>query len=887
MRQSSVMAFSEDIHNTQQLANAAEAFISALGALFPGDTFDQFFHSDTLRQAYWSALQSALEGYATPEHLLLAKGLLNGQVLADERVIGELLKLFLPGQRPDYEVVVGSWAEVLSFSLEESALLAGEAETLFALLEKELRQSPDLRTALLRLAQSRQVSSAALEDVTSTAVHDLNRLLEAELISGPSTLNLQVRHLIALAGVRGGVEPGMDTRWLSALVMLARILPPDDLQRVWTSLDTLDDPALKLRLLGQIAPHLNRLEFAPDPLALIHNAIQSNNPSLDPAVCAEVLLDLVPHLDAPNQDRMLPPFQQRVLAGVQVIEDPASRVRALGALIENFPPELQGRAVSLAFDAADSIPSDMARAAALSVLPPHLPPDFHVRLLGFAYDFEDPDARALLLGRMIPYLPPELQAQALTGALNAIEEMTGDDARTAALIALAPYIDSVGPLQYIPEGLQQAISVTFSIESPDDRARAFAALAPYLSPELLTEALHVLRQIQDDHDRTATLTRLAPHLPLDLQVAAFAIAQEITPAEERAAALSAIAPYLSLTARAEALADALVAALAIQSRYERVVALADLAPHLPEDLQWRAMQEALTASRSIPNESERGRALVFLAPHLPEGALADALADAYTILDPLERVPALSALMPFLPEEPRLRVAQDALNLARLLKPPHHKASILASIAPVLPYGLVESAMTVALEIDMPYDRMHVLAALLPRQPEELHDEVLAAAYAVPDRYQRVNALLELVPHTPALLRQPILDQALDTALGISDDYDRASALAHLAPYIDAHGEAQNRQQDALSLAVDSCLNIADSGQRAALLVRLAAVWRQVLTPAQSYPLWRRVVGFLRERPQAELLTDLAALAPVIDLMGAPGAPDDVGEILLRLAFEV
>ena len=55
------MASTEDIHNTQKLANAAETFVRALDALFPGDTFDQFFHGETLRRAYWVALQGTLE----------------------------------------------------------------------------------------------------------------------------------------------------------------------------------------------------------------------------------------------------------------------------------------------------------------------------------------------------------------------------------------------------------------------------------------------------------------------------------------------------------------------------------------------------------------------------------------------------------------------------------------------------------------------------------------------------------------------------------------------------------------------------------------------------------------------------------------------------------
>jgi hypothetical protein len=877
------MRISEDIHSTQQLANAAETFVNALGALFPRGTFDQFFHGSTLRRAYWSALQMALDGYATPENAPLTKGLMNGQVLADEGVVSELLKLFLPGEPPDYSVIARRWAVALSMSPDDHDLLTREAELLFGLLASELRRSADLRLALDQLAQMRY--SASLGEAASTPEEDLTRLLDAELVAGPGTLGLQVRHVLALAALREPVPAAPAENGLLALAALADYLPPRALRQMRAALDRLGDLELRLRVLGRIAPYLSRIEPS-DPLTLVQQVMDRGGTPLDPALRVEVLLDLAPHLDAPDQDRALPSFQQRLLEGAQAIGDPASRVRALGALIENLPPELQSEALSMAFDVASCcIENDVARAAALSVLPPHLPLEFHSQLLGIAYGLETPDARALLLGRMIPYLMPPVQTQALIGALNAIEQINGDDARTAALIALAPYIDSVGPLQYVPEGLQQAITVTFSIEGADDRARAFAALAPYLSPELLTEALQVLKGIADDYDRAVTLTRLAPHLPADLAVAAFAIAQELQPAEARATALAAVAPYLSPTARAQALADALASALAIERRYERVVALADLAPQLADDLHWRALQEALTATRSIPDESERGRALVFLAPHLLEEQLADALADAYTIFDPLERVPALSALVPRLPPGPCMRVAQDVINLAQALKPPHQKASILASVAPVLPAELVDKAMAVVLQIDAPYDRMHVLAALLPRLPEKLHDVALSAAHAVPDRYQRVSALLELVPHTSAVLRYPILEQALETALGIQDDYDRASALAHLAPYIGMQSDIQNRQQDALSLALDACLEVSDPGERAALLEAVASIWVQLLTPAQSYTLWRRVIAFVRERSRAEALFDLAALALVIDYMSAPGALGEIVGGLVGLTF--
>ncbi len=401
--------------------------------------------------------------------------------------------------------------------------------------------------------------------------------------------------------------------------------------------------------MGRIAPYLSRQELVTDPL---RGAVRNASPDpVDPAVRVDVLLDLAPHLAPPGRDSALPPYQHRVLAGVQAIEDPASRVRALGALIPNLSSDLQAEAVGMAFEsAACCIENEVARAAALSVLPPDLPPEFHTRLLAIAYELESPDARALLLGRMIPHVSAPLQSQALIGALNAIDQI---DRRRRA----HRRVDRAGPV-YRLDGTAQIFAGRAAAGHPGDvfhrarrrpRPRVCGACAVSVAGTARRGAARRQKHRATILTAPVALKRLASHLPDDLQVAAFTIAQEIRPAEARAEVLSAIAPYLSATARARALADAMAAATAIERRYDRVVALVDLAPHLPDDLKWRALQEALKATRSIPDESERGRALVFLAPHLIPDQMADALADAYTILDPLERVPALSALMPHLP----------------------------------------------------------------------------------------------------------------------------------------------------------------------------------------------------------------------------------------------
>jgi hypothetical protein len=63
-------------------------------------------------------------------------------------------------------------------------------------------------------------------------------------------------------------------------------------------------------------------------------------------------------------------------------------------------------------------------------------------------------------------------------------------------------------------------------------------------------------------------------------------------------------------------------------------------------------------------------------------------------------------------------------------------------------------------------------------------------------------------------------------------------------------------------------------------------VWTRLLSPAQSYTLWRRIVAFLRMRPYTDVLADLAALAPVLVLMGAPGGVQAVADVLIETVWD-
>ena len=59
--------------------------------------------SESLSERYTFVDALRYVAYTTPQRVTLAKSLMDGQVLADTDVIAELLKLFLPGQTPDFD----------------------------------------------------------------------------------------------------------------------------------------------------------------------------------------------------------------------------------------------------------------------------------------------------------------------------------------------------------------------------------------------------------------------------------------------------------------------------------------------------------------------------------------------------------------------------------------------------------------------------------------------------------------------------------------------------------------------------------------------------------------------------------------------------------------
>ncbi len=135
-------------------------------------------------------------------------------------------------------------------------------------------------------------------------------------------------------------------------------------------------------------------------------------------------------------------------------------------------------------------------------------------------------------------------------------------------------------------------------------------------------------------------------------------------------------------------------------------------------------------------------------------------------------------------------------------------------------------------------------------------DEALAVARQIGSKGDRARALAELVPRLADLGRAK---EALAVAREIGLRGDRAGALAFLG-----------HVREALAAA----WGIKDVADRAGVLTILAP-HLAALSQAGVLPLWGKALRLSATRSRHELLSDLAALAPVIAALGGPEAIEE------------
>ncbi len=646
------------------------------------------------------------------------------------------------------------------------------------------------------------------------------------------------------------------------------------------------DPEPRARALMLLAPYLSG-ERRNAALCDAHRAALE---VAAPRHRAALLATLLPMLRGSSDDEMPTGIVAETLDVARGIGNVEARLRALTALAPRLPPTVRIAVLLAALDTIAGLPNPDHQTGALVALAPHLPGEVHHRALTVVAHIQNPAARARALTVLAQYLPPRLQPRLRAAALEAIATIHSEDERAQALAAFAPHLEAMAEgEETFPALLERALALAVNMNRREARARALVGLQARLPHHLKGEALAAVNAISDEHVRAQQLADLAPSLPPDLAVAALAVAHYLRQRDARLLALKSLGRHLPDRAAERTWLDALAVAMGLPRQLERVLALAELIPLLPPELGYRTLVHALTTARSIPKERARVRALSELAPLLAPHPqlLGDALADANLLTNPVEKVGALSALLPHLPPgAPQQKAIGVILENIGEITVEYRRARALSGLAAFLGGGQLQAALEAALQIADPYDQATTLIALLPRLPAEQRERILQQAWktacAITDHYDRVTALAALWPLAGQAMRQDILREGLDAAAAIEDEYDRASGLSVFAPLLVSEDgpSALPPESQVVREAVLAACQLASPAARAEALAQLTPCWLNVRPSTAAFALWCEVLAVLSRRPVGHLLSDLAALMPVLRAVGGREAALDATQVI-------
>jgi len=590
------------------------------------------------------------------------------------------------------------------------------------------------------------------------------------------------------------------------LEKLAPHLPENLLAQALAAAREIWDDSARAWALAALAPRLAELGYPQEALAAAREIG-------DEYRRAEALANLAPHLpenllaqalaaageigDEYQRTRALavlatrlPPDQQpqvltEAMATANRIRGAAPRALALVVLAPHLPAQLRLQALAEALAATRGIGDLETRARTLATLVLRLAELCHpIEALAAAKEIRDEFWRARVLAVLTPHLPPEQQPQVLTEALAAAKTIENESTRAQALATLAPHL----PPGEQPQVLAEALAAARKIQDESARADTLAVLAPRLAelgyPQ---EALDTAEEIRYAYDRAKALAALAPHLPPDLLPQALDAAKRIEKSA-RAYALAALALRLAVLGYSW---EALTTAKEIWDADDRTRALAALTPHLPPDLQEQALRQALAAAREIRDADCRASALADMVPHLPPHLLAEALAAARGIKDVYQRARALAELTSRLPSGllteslTTLREIRDANNYAR---------AALSLISMISIRQLLDQALDAAREIEWESARAESLTAPTLHLPPDLEEQALRQALVdvreIGNEYVRTQALADLAPRLAELPR-PTLYPLWDETLPLLARQTRRRLLADLralVPVIHALG---------------------------------------------------------------------------------------------------
>jgi hypothetical protein len=497
----------------------------------------------------------------------------------------------------------------------------------------------------------------------------------------------------------------------------------------------------------------------------------------------------------------------QAMAYLRQMPDPGMRALALQRLAAHLPQPAVREAIVLAGRGASQWQTDNAL---VGLLPRQAELGEAPAALKAALLIEDGPTCAKCLAGVLRHSSSALRAKAEQDA----RQVSNPERR--ALLLQAVWLNS--SQRPPPEAVDVELSAVRSLERPDSRARALAAIAAYLGEHALRGTLHAILAGEDGWT-SESIADLLPRLAeLGHPREALALIGKVRGDQQKARALTGIGPYLSAPSRAKALRTA----LNIESEQSKAATLQALVPLLDV----RLLRRAAIAARPIRSATHRAQTLAAMGSRLPTSE-ANAL-------------------------------FQEALGAIREQGGDYVRAFYLGTIAPLLPEQLRLEVLAEALDtVDKSPARQtvlfEVLPTLAPQLPKSLVRRALQITTRLADQPGFVEFLTELVPH----LRPPLLDEAIGHILGVfesaRDVVVYANGLVDLFQHLEEPRRSAYRKE-----AVAAARLVPSSEAKAALFGRLIES-----SPELMAELLETAGGLADERKTAEAL--VAALRRTSD----------------------
>ncbi|MBN2548831.1 MAG: hypothetical protein JXB15_06725 [Anaerolineales bacterium] len=574
-----------------------------------------------------------------------------------------------------------------------------------------------------------------------------------------------------------------------------------------------------------------------------HVALKIRNPKW----MIEALVALAPNL--PEQERtqvFFAKFQTILL----INEDLNERIEKLVFLVPYLFNDIRSWVITEAFQCLKKANSRL-KAEILSSLAPYLPKDQLSQAFGFAWGIEEYHSyRTIALTSLIPYMPQDL----LVKALLAVQSIENDGERAILLTSIAPYLSHETRQQIVTD----ALDATRFIGDDIERVEALVALAPCLSEEQLEETMNLVFKIRDDEVIERALSRLVPNLsPKQLEIAMHAaglICGEVVWVN----ILVDFAPKMPL----DLLMETLQRVYKLYDKWSKARALSILAGYLPEANRLQAMIIALDTIEEIESENLRAHALSELVPHLPEVLYEKAYQIVIEIKDFDELVTALSGLTPHLP----MGLLMTVLQFIPGIGDKDARSFAFVKTVTCLPENIrsekISEALQIARGIEYEIWRADALTMLIPYLSQEFRhrvlEETLLTIWGISDEDIQLDILVELTKHLPEDSFMQTL-QAIGNIVKLDFWIRFLSRLASRLP--------ENKLVEVFQ--ADQKIN--DIETRTEAFIRLAP-YLAVFSFDSLESLWQETLPILASRTRRDLLSDLAALEPMIFALGGQEA---------------